>query len=111
MARPKITNADGKKIFSKIRSIRPFIIGSLTKTRKLCGRPSCPCATKSLLHETTLLTWKEDGKTKSLYISKNFIAEVEKWIAEGRKLKDLMAQMSETQRMFMQSRKSKKTNN
>ena len=42
-----------------------------------------------------LLTFREKGKTKSVYVPKDMVAEVKQWIAEYRQLKTLVAEISQ----------------
>ncbi|MFC1852149.1 DUF6788 family protein [candidate division CSSED10-310 bacterium] len=108
MARKKQTSEQGKDILACVRKIRPFIIGSLNITHKKCGSPTCRCATKGELHETSFLTWKVDKKTHSLYVPKHMRNEVKKWIEEGKKLKRLIKEMSEAQKEFLKSKRKNK---
>ncbi len=109
MARLKTTNDDGKKILQQIRKTKPFLQGSLSITKKRCGNPNCRCAKEGPVHETALLTWKENKITKTMHIPISLRKEVKKWVEEGKRLKELIQQMSKTQREFLCSiRKSSK---
>jgi hypothetical protein len=59
-----------------------------------------------------LLTWKEEKRTRTLYVPIELRQEVGKWVQEGKLLKRLMAEVSQAQREFLISmkkrRKSKK---
>ena len=68
MARPRATSPAGQRLLARLRTIGPFLEGSLTLGTKRCGRPTCRCATEGPIHETALLTWKEQQKTCTLYI-------------------------------------------
>ena len=113
MSRLAKTNAETEDILQRIRKIRPFIQASLSVTKKRCGNPNCRCAQEGPIHETALLTWKENKKTNTIYVPKELRAEVVKWVEEGKLLKQLIAEMSRVQREFLsstkKSRKSKKT--
>ena len=109
MAQSKETSAAGKRILERIRTIRPFIQATLTITRKRCGRPSCRCARQGPIHETALLTWKEGGKTRSLYVPARHRKQVAQWVEEGKRLKRLITQMSRAQRQFLLREKKSKT--
>jgi len=75
--------------------------GSLTISTKRCGRPTCRCATEGPLHETALLTWKEQQKTCTLHIPIALREEVAAWVAECQRLKALIHTMSAAQRAFL----------
>lgn len=61
---------------SKIAAIGPFIEGSLCAVkRKGCREPGWQ------------LTWKQAGKTRTVYVPMDLVPEVKAWVAEHRKLK------------------------
>lgn len=101
MPRPLATNLAGQRILARLRAIGPFLEGSLTIGTKRCGRPTCRCATAGPLHETAVLTWKEQQKTCTLYIPIAWRAEVAAWVAECQRLKELIHAMSAAQRAFL----------
>ena len=92
-------------MLARLARIGPFVPASLTVTRTRCGNPRCRCAREGPVHETALLTWKEKGKTRSLYVPGALRGEVAQWIAEWRKLKGLIDRMAAVQRQFLQTRK------
>jgi len=112
MARPKMTNVRGKDALERIRKIKPFVQASLNVTKKRCGNPRCRCAQEGPLHEVALLTWKEENRTRTLYVPMELRQEVDRWVQEGKLLKRLVAEVSQAQREFLtskkRSRKSKK---
>ncbi len=108
MSKPKETNKTGKTVLEHIRKIKPFLQGSLTETVKRCGNPQCRCATEGPIHPVLLLTWKEGKKTKSLYVPPRLKNEVIAWIDEGKKLRQLMTEMSAAQREFLTEKRKKK---
>jgi hypothetical protein len=68
--------------------------GSLTRILRKCGKAGCRCATDmASRHEAHLVTWKENGKTRSAYVPVDMAEEVACWIQERRKLKALLAEM------------------
>lgn len=101
MGRKAITSEHGREILKRIRKTKPFIQASLTITKKRCGNPKCKCMKNAPLYETTLLTWKEGKKTKTIYIPKNLRREVQQWVEEWRKLRKLIVEMSIAQRKFL----------
>lgn len=101
------TNKKGEEILKRITKIKPFIQGSFTITHKKCGNPNCKCAKQGPIHETALLTWKENNKTRTIYIPINLRKKVKKWVEEGKRLKKLIRKMSKAQREFLQEIKKK----
>jgi hypothetical protein len=105
-----MTNAQGKKALERIRKIKPFIQASLTVTKKRCGNPRCRCAEEGPLHEVALLTWKEEKRTRTVYVPIELRQEVEQWVKEGKLLKRLVAEVSRAQREFLASKKRSRKN-
>src|SRR4030067_1624816 len=105
MARPLITNMQGKQALERIRKIKPFVKASLNITRKRCGNPRCRCAQEGPLHEVALLTWKEEKRTRTLYVPIQLRQEVDRWVQEGKLLKRLVAEGSQAQRGCLISKK------
>jgi len=105
-----LTSDDGRRILDEISHIGPFLQGSLTTTRKRCGRLTCRCATEGPIHPTTLLTWKEgiDNRTRTLHIPAHLRDEVQKWVDEGKRLRQLIADMSAAQRDCLRTMRATK---
>jgi hypothetical protein len=101
MARSLHTSAAGHRLLAHLRTIGPFLEGSLTISTKRCGRPTCRCANEGPIHETALLTWKEQQKTCTLHIPIALREEVAAWVAECQRLKALIHAMSAAQRAFL----------
>lgn len=103
-------NPKARKVLAALRKIGPFLPASLTTTQKKCGRPACRCAKDGPIHETALLTWKEAGTTQTLYVPRELRPQVRQWIAEWRKLKELIEEMGSAQRDCLRTlRKRKKS--
>jgi len=100
-----MTNQQGKQVLDCIRRIKPFVQASLNVTKKRCGNPTCRCVKEGPIHETALLTWKENKRTCTLYVPLELRQEVAKWVEEGRRMKHLIAEMSKAQREFLMSKK------
>ena len=64
----------------------PFVAGSLNRVEKRDkhGRVTT----------YYLLTFKEEGKTRSIYVPKDMVKEVRGWVRNHRKLKTAVAQVS-----------------
>jgi hypothetical protein len=79
-----------KKIEARLKRIAQcgtFVAGSLNRIEKKgkSGRVS-------VLY---LLTFKEKGKTTSVYVPKDLVPEVKQWVKQDRELKKLMAEISQ----------------
>ncbi len=70
----------------KLPRCGPFVAGSLNRVEK-----------KDKHAKTTvyyLLTFKENGKTRSVYVPKDMAGEVRQWVRNYQKLKKAMAKVS-----------------
>jgi hypothetical protein len=65
---------------------RPFVAGSLNRVERTDKHGRTPVY--------RLLTFKEAGKTRSIYVPGELVKEVERWIRNYRRLKKLMADTS-----------------
>jgi hypothetical protein len=106
-----MTNKRGRQALDRIRKIKPFVQATLNITRKRCGNPRCRCAQEGPLHEVALLTWKEEKRTRTLYVPIQLRLEVERWVQEGKLLKRLVAEVSQAQREFLTSKKQSSKSN
>lgn len=105
MARPLTTNERGNTALEGLRKIKPFVQASLSVTKKRCGNPRCRCAQEGPIHEVSLLTWKEENRTRTLYVPIELRQEVDRWVQEGKLLKRLVAEVSRAQREFLTAKK------
>lgn len=65
---------------------RPLVAGSLSRVQRKDKRGKV-----TTYH---LLTFKEAGKTRSVYVPKELVKEVQSWIRNQRRIKQLMADIS-----------------
>jgi hypothetical protein len=98
---PARTSRAGQRVLTRLRTIGPFLEGSLTVTTKRCGKPRCRCVDAGPIHEAAVLTWKEEGTTRTLHVPRALREDVAAWVAEGKRLKELSHQMTLAQRAFL----------
>jgi len=53
-----------------------MVRGTVLVHRRRCGKPNCRCATGEAAHESTVLSYKETGKTKFLMLPAEDVAAV-----------------------------------
>ena len=70
----------------KLGMCGPFVTGSLNRVEKKDRHGKV-----TVYH---LLTFKEEGKTRSVYVPKDMVKEVRGWVRNYRRLKKAMAQVS-----------------
>ena len=74
----------------KLAGTTPILAASLSGYTHRCGRPACRCHHGGPLHAGQHLTFKEGGKTRSVYVPKDLLPEVRTWLAEHKRLKNLL---------------------
>ncbi len=74
---------------------KPLLAASLALVHKRCGQPSCACHQGGPLHPAYHLTYKDDGKTRTVYVPKDLVAEVQSWVAAYQRLKALLGEISQ----------------
>ena len=68
----------------------PILAASFGSYTHRCGRPACRCHHGGPLHSGQHLTFKDGGKTRSVYVPKDLVPEVRAWVAEHKRLKLLL---------------------
>jgi hypothetical protein len=85
-----------RQLEARIRQLTargPVLAASLVKIARRCGRPGCHC-NAGALHVGHYLSYKVAGKTQMVYVPGDLIAEVQGWIAEHRRLRQLTREIS-----------------
>ena len=72
--------------FAGLAQLSPFVAGSLCRVERKDKDGNAAVY--------RLLTCKEGGKTKSVYVPKDMVKEVERWIRNYRRTKKLLAEAS-----------------
>ena len=66
---------------------------SLVRIAKHCGRAGCHCQ-RGEKHHGHYLTYKEKGKTRKVYVPVDPLKEVQQWILEHHRIKQLIRELS-----------------
>jgi hypothetical protein len=74
---------------------KPVLAASLSRVNKRCGQPSCRCQHGGPRHPAYHLSYKQQGKTRTVYVPQDLLAEVQAWVAEYQRLKRLTAEISQ----------------
>ncbi len=82
-------------IRSQMRSIGQMIKGSIVIRMLSCGKENCKCR-KGILHRAIYITYKEEGKTKTIYVAKEHEAEALMMCANYKKMKELLHKLTLT---------------
>jgi hypothetical protein len=78
----------------ELAEVGPMLQGSVAVIGVTCGNPNCRCA-RGDKHQSTILTKKVRGKSKSVYIPADLQTEAKQWAENHRKLKKLIKEISD----------------
>ena len=78
----------------KLGELGPALQGTAVRKYRKCTAKDCPCHSGRKMHPFTVVTTKENGKTKSLYVPVEMETEVESWMRNYRAAKKLLAEIS-----------------
>ena len=73
----------------------PLVAASLNRVSKRCGQPSCSCHHGGPLHQAHHLAFRQAGKTRTVYVPQDLLAEVQAWVLEYRRIKTLIDEISQ----------------
>ncbi len=100
-------HAQRNKLISRISKLTPWIEGTVVNTTRICGKKNCACHGGGSQHPVMYMTWKESGKTISLYVPKGLEAEVSKWALNYKKLKEMIREISNIQKDIVRLREKR----
>jgi hypothetical protein len=78
----------------QLRQVGPLVAASLCHRAVRCGNPQCRCASGAK-HSSWCLTFKRQGKTRTVHVPRDLIEEVRQWVKEYQRTKQIVAQISE----------------
>lgn len=84
----------------ELASVGPVLEGSLARIGVRCGNPRCRCA-RGEKHTSHILKRQVRGKTQSLYVPVDLVEEAEGWVAEYRRVRKLLKEISELNRAII----------
>jgi len=90
-----------------MRQLDQMIQGSIVFRRLTCGKATCKCA-RGQLHECVCITYREGGKTKTVYVDKKRQAEALVMCANYKKMKAMLKELSLINLQLVRSERSKK---
>jgi len=73
---------------------RGLLRGSLLVRRRVCGKPRCKC-TQGQLHESLYLVVRQGGRTRQLFVPKDWEGRVRQWAREYHLAQDLLEEISQ----------------
>lgn len=72
---------------------RGVLRGSLLVRRRVCGKPGCKC-TRGQKHESLYLVISEGGRTRQLFVPKEWEPRVRQWVEDYRRARQLTEEIS-----------------
>jgi hypothetical protein len=72
-----------------------IVRGSVVVHRRRCGKPNCRCAGGEALHESTLLSYSEQGRTRFVMLPAGEVAAVQAAVDRYRAEKDRLEERAE----------------
>jgi len=95
-------------LLKQLKSKGPLVSGSVVEGSWKCKVTGCRCRKKDVWHSAYTLTWKEEKKTRTLYIPVELREEVKKWNEEYQRIKFLIEDISEVSRKIIRKHVSEK---
>jgi hypothetical protein len=90
---PTLIRSQLQARLARLGSDQPLLAATLTEVHKRCGRASCRCVTQGEPHHAWHLTYKAEGKTRTVYVPHDLLDEVRSWIDNHHRHKELLAQI------------------
>ena len=78
---------------ARLGTDQPLLAASLAQIRKRCGRKTCRCHTHGELHTGWHLTYKAQGKTRTVYVPLDLLEDVRTWLDNHKRHKVLLAEI------------------
>ena len=95
--------AQVRNLRSQMRKLGPMIQGSVVLRRMKCGKPTCKC-NRGHPHNFLCVTYKEKGKTKTVYVNKSLQADALLWSRNYKQFKMLLKKHSLANLEILKSR-------
>jgi hypothetical protein len=90
---PTLIRSQLQARLTQLATDQPMLAATLSEVHKRCGRKTCRCFTEGQLHTAWHLTYKVEGKTRSVYVPHDLVDDVRSWIDNHHRHKDLLAQI------------------
>jgi hypothetical protein len=81
----------------------PLLAGSLGLVYRACGTPSCRCHHGGPKHGAYQLTFKDQGRSCSLYVPKDLVKEVRQWLAAQDHLEQRLHEIHQLSRALIRT--------
>jgi len=78
---------------AQLLSRQAVVRGTLLVRRRKCGKANCHCA-HGEGHESLFLVISEDGRTRQLFVPKDWESRVRLWVEDYHRVRELMEEIS-----------------
>lgn len=78
---------------ARLAGTEPMLAASLVEVQRRCGQPSCHCHKGGLLHTAHQITFKDKGKSKTVYVPHDLLPQVRLWVENHKRHKALLAEI------------------
>ncbi|MFH1219725.1 MAG: DUF6788 family protein [Candidatus Eisenbacteria bacterium] len=92
-----------RSVRSKMRKIGSMMQGSVIFRQMKCGKANCRC-TKGMPHRFLCVTYKEGGKTKTVYVDKSLQGEALILARNYKRYKQLLKELTRVHLEILKSR-------
>lgn len=103
MAQRQLLRTKARSLRSRMRKIGSMMQGSPVYRRMTCGKPNCRCR-KGFPHTYLCVTYKEKGKTKTIYVNKAMEGEALMLARNYKQHKLLLKELSRLNLEILKSR-------
>ncbi|MFZ5435134.1 MAG: DUF6788 family protein [Bacillota bacterium] len=93
--------AQRNRLKAKILESMDVIGGSVVESYRTCGKPGCRCQEGERHGPYYLLSWYEEGKTRTCHIPKEKLAEVKRMTANYVEVREALKKLSELNRRLL----------
>ena len=103
MTHLKLLRGRARSLRSRMRKIGSMMQGSVVYRQMTCGKPNCRCR-KGFPHTYLCVTYKDQGKTKTIYVNKSREAEALLLARNCKQHKLLLRELSRVNLEILKSR-------
>lgn len=104
MSHLKLLRGRARSLRSRMRKIGSMIQGSVIFRQMTCGKPNCRCR-KGFPHTYLCVTYKDQGKTKTIYVHKSREGEALILARNYKQHKELLKQLTRVNLEILKSRR------
>ena len=106
----QVRSHKSREQFQALVRLLPMVSGSLVKQYVTCGKSGCRCARGQKHGPLYYLYWKEQGRSRSLYVPREKVDELRRQVQNYRQFQEkltelLLRQLGDWQRSLQEERR------